>query len=207
MPPEAQTELTIAELAVRYLGSPKGTIATRIAHYSLERVKSSLRVLKKSSPIPSPATSARWHSTASRTVWLRLVSSPVRQPPDRRYQAGVQMGRVDGIAAGGSVQAMATVPGLRTGRTEARSRSRWPGDDATVKATLPYLSPIVADMVRFQQATGCRPAEVCRIRPIDLDTSGPTWVYRPAQHKTPWRGHKRIIFIGPRGQDVLAGTC
>ena len=101
-------------------------------------------------------------------------------------------------------QAMATVPGLRTGRTEApEPEPIGPVDDATVKDTLPYLSPIVADMVRFQQATGCRPAEVCRIRPIDLDTSGPTWVYRPAQHKTAWHGHKRIIFIGPRGQGVL----
>ena len=58
-------------------------------------------------------------------------------------------------------------------------------------------------MVRFQQATGCRPAEVCAIRPCDVDTSGQAWIYTPQRHKTQYRGHKRIIFIGPRGQDVL----
>ncbi len=50
------------------------------------------------------------------------------------------------------------VSGLRKGRSEAREPDPvMPVDDATVQATLPHLSPVVADMIRFQRITGCRP--------------------------------------------------
>jgi hypothetical protein len=48
------------------------------------------------------------------------------------------------------------------------------------------------------------------MRGMDLDTSGPVWVYRPGsdrgphgKHKTAWRGHVRTVLIGPRGQELL----
>ena len=78
-----------------------------------------------------------------------------------------------------------------------------PVDDATVDATLPHLPPIVADMVRFQRLTGCRPAEVCIVRPCDIDTAAEVWCYRPESHKTEHHGHERVIFVGPRAQGVL----
>ncbi|MFN7878061.1 MAG: hypothetical protein ACK5PB_22270 [Pirellula sp.] len=50
------------------------------------------------------------------------------------------------------------VSGLRKGRSEAREPDPvLHVDNATVQATLPYLSIVVADMVRFQRITGCRP--------------------------------------------------
>jgi len=58
-------------------------------------------------------------------------------------------------------------------------------------------------MVRFQRLTGCRPGEVCSIRPCDVDTSSDVWVYRPHSHKTQHHGRERRIFIGPQAQDVL----
>jgi integrase len=58
-------------------------------------------------------------------------------------------------------------------------------------------------MVRFQRLTGCRPAEVCILRACDVDTSGEVWSYRPESHKTEHRGRNRLIFIGPKAQDVL----
>ena len=55
--------------------------------------------------------------------------------------------------------ALDSVSGLRFGRTDAReSPSIQPVADATVEATLPHLPAVVADMVRFQRLTGCRPA-------------------------------------------------
>ena len=100
--------------------------------------------------------------------------------------------------------ALATVPGLRKGKTEARETAPIrPVDDATVDVTLPHLPPIVADMVRLQRLTGCRPGELCLIRPCDVDTSGDVWRYRPESHKTEHHGRDRVIFIGPKAQDVL----
>ncbi len=101
-------------------------------------------------------------------------------------------------------QALAMVTGLRQGRTEAPDRPPvLPVDDATVDATLPYVPEIVGDMIRLQRATGMRPAELCMIRPCDLDRSGQVWLYRPESHKTEHHGHQRQVLIGPKGQEVL----
>lgn len=100
--------------------------------------------------------------------------------------------------------AVGAVPGLRKGRTTAPDRPPVaPVDDATMQATLPYLAPIVADMARLQRLTGCRPAEVCMLRPCDLDRSGEVWTYSPESHKTQHHGRERQIFIGPKGQSIL----
>jgi integrase len=70
-------------------------------------------------------------------------------------------------------QALATVPGLRKGRSPAREpQPVQPVADAVVQARLPELPVVVANMVRLQRLTGCRPAEVCIIRPCDVDTTG-----------------------------------
>ena len=69
-----------------------------------------------------------------------------------------------------------TVEGLRKGRCEAPDHPPvLPVPAAIVEVTLPYLPPVVADMIRFQRWTGCRPDEVCLVRPIDVDTSGDVW--------------------------------
>lgn len=59
-------------------------------------------------------------------------------------------------------------------------------------------------MVRFQRLTGCRPAEVCRVKPCNVDRSSDVWVYRPESHKTEHQGRERIIHVGPKAQAVLA---
>ncbi len=101
-------------------------------------------------------------------------------------------------------QRLTTVEGLRKHRTEARESAPGPPiDDETVERTLPHLPPIVADMVRFQRLTGCRPGEVCIVRPCDIDTTSDVWAYQPESHKTEHHGRQRIIMIGPRSQEIL----
>jgi len=101
-------------------------------------------------------------------------------------------------------QALREVNGLHKGRSEAReSAPVLPVDESVIQVTLHHLPPIVADMVRLQRLTGCRPEEICLLRPCDVDTSGPVWSYRPESHKTQHHGRERVIFIGPKGQDIL----
>jgi integrase len=101
-------------------------------------------------------------------------------------------------------QGLAALPGLRMGRSAAREPEPVrPVDDAVVETTRAHLPAVVADMVRFQRLTGCRPDEVCIVRPCDVDMSQDVWIYRPESHKVQHRGRERIIAIGPRAQDVL----
>jgi integrase len=101
-------------------------------------------------------------------------------------------------------QALQTVPGLRKGRTAARETPpvRPIGDDV-VQQTLLHLPLAIADMVRLQRLTGCRPQEICLLRPGDLNTSGAVWSYVPESHKTEHHERERTIFIGPQAQLIL----
>lgn len=75
--------------------------------------------------------------------------------------------------------------------------------DADIEATLEYLSPRVADMVRVHQLIRYRPAELVSMRPDLTDRSGPVWIFTPSSHKNTWRGKSRKIAIGPRAQEIL----
>jgi integrase len=108
------------------------------------------------------------------------------------------------------LHALQAVRGLQKGRTQAReSTPVKPVPDAWVEAVLPCVTAPVQAMIELQRLTGMRPGEVVLVRGIDLDRSGKVWLYRPGSdqangtHKTAWRGHRRVIAIGPRAQEVL----
>jgi integrase len=62
--------------------------------------------------------------------------------------------------------------------------------DDVVTRTIEHLSDVVADVVRFQRLTGCRPVEVRMIRPCDLDSGDDVWACPPESHKTEHHGAK-----------------
>jgi integrase len=101
-------------------------------------------------------------------------------------------------------QALSTVAGLRKGKTEAYDPEPIePVSDEVVDETLPYLSEVVRDMVTFQRRTGCRPGELFKMRPYDIERSEEVWRYVPASHKTEHHNRHRVIFIGPQAQEIL----
>lgn len=96
------------------------------------------------------------------------------------------------------------VASLKANRTTARETDEIePVPDAVVEATLPHLPPVVADMVRFQSLVGCRPGEVCAIKPCMVDRSFDVWEIKLKEHKTAWRDKKRVIYVGPQAQKIL----
>jgi hypothetical protein len=48
-----------------------------------------------------------------------------------------------------------------------------------------------------------RPGEVVIMRTMDINTTGSIWEYRPDSHKTEHHGKDRVIFIGPKAQEIL----
>ena len=102
------------------------------------------------------------------------------------------------------LQALETVPGLQRGRSSAKEpEGVKPVPIERVEATLPHLNRVVAAMVRIQLLTGCRAEEVMIMRGCDLTPGEPNWEYRPAWHKTAWRGKDRVIIVGPKAQEIL----
>ncbi|MGL6195059.1 MAG: tyrosine-type recombinase/integrase [Thermoguttaceae bacterium] len=96
------------------------------------------------------------------------------------------------------------VDNLKAGRTQAHEYRKIGAVDAqTVEKTLPFLPPIVADMVRVQLLCGMRPQEVRNMRSIDIDRSKDIWKYVPSTHKTEHTGKVRFIPIGPKAQAIL----
>ena len=101
-------------------------------------------------------------------------------------------------------QALLTVAGFRKNRSPARETIPvGPISTADIEAPLRLLSPVLKAMIDFQRLTGCRPGEVCILRPCDLDRSRPTWCYRPESHKTEHHERERRVFVGPAAQAVL----
>lgn len=101
-------------------------------------------------------------------------------------------------------QGLATVSGLRKGRTAAPNHKPiMPVSDAHIRAVIGNLTQIVADMVRLQRLTGARPGEITAVRPMDVDQSSTVWVYRPDSHKTEHHERDRVIFLGPKAQTIL----
>jgi integrase len=198
--------LTITELAAAYLRHAKAYYRKDgVPTPTLLRVKAALRVLKE---FYGHSTAVTFGPLALQAIQQRLV----RQHKSRRYinylieeiKRVFRWGTSQELVPVTVHQALSTVPGLRKGRTDAReSEPVRPVAEATVNATLDHLPPIVADMVRLQRLTGARPGEICTLRPCDVDMSGLVWAYRPQSHKTEHHGRERVIFIGPKGQEIL----
>jgi hypothetical protein len=116
------------------------------------------------------------------------------------------MGREKRIGPGSTFRALNAIVGLKRGRSGGtETDSGRPIDNATVQATLPCLPQVVADMLRFRRLTGCRPSEVCIVRPADVVRSGKEWEYRPERHKAEHHGRQRVVFTDPKVQRFCCG--
>lgn len=102
-------------------------------------------------------------------------------------------------------QSLATIEGLRKGRSEAReSKKVLPVSDAHVHATMSRLPQTVADMVRVQLLTGMRSSEVCLLKPDYIDRTGEIWIYRPDKYKGEHlENYERFVPLGPKAQAIL----
>jgi len=101
--------------------------------------------------------------------------------------------------------ALRVVKPLKLGESKARETPRRkPVKKSVLRATLPYLTPEVADLVLFIRWTGCRPSEAVGMRLVRIrDRDKPVWRYVPKRHKTSHRGKQRHIAIGPRARAIV----
>ncbi len=101
-------------------------------------------------------------------------------------------------------RALATMPGLRRGRTTAPEGNKiTPVPDAYVDTVQPFLLPQVWTLIQLQRLTGMRSAELTIMRGCDIETGGKIWLYRPESHKSQHHGYDRIVELGPRAKKIL----
>ncbi len=99
---------------------------------------------------------------------------------------------------------LTAVPGLQQGRTDApEAEGVKPVAVAVVESATAKMPAPVAAMVRLQLLTGMRAGEAMAMRGIDLNTTGPVWIYSPSKHKNSHRGLDRVIYLGPQAQEVV----
>jgi len=101
-------------------------------------------------------------------------------------------------------QSLRAVSGLKYGRCKAPDNAPiGPAPTELIGPVKQHVSKQVAAMIDMQLLTGARPGEITILRPCDIDRSEAVWKYRPAEHKTEHHGNDRVIFIGPKAQDIL----
>jgi integrase len=200
--PEAS--LTVVELAVAYMAYAKAYYGNQ-SNSDLTRIRLILQVTRR---LYNKLPAADFGAAEFKAVRQCLIDAG-----NSRTYINAQMKLLVRVfrwaASEGKLtptipQMLALIPALRRGKCAARETTPVaPVADEVVAATLPHLPHVVADMVRLQQLTGMRPAELCMLRPVDIDRTKAEWEYRPAKHKTEHHGKQRVVFIGPKGQDVL----
>jgi integrase len=198
--------LTVVELCARYFRFAKGHYVKngRITK-ALPALKSALRYLRE---LYGRQPALEFGPLALKALREKMVEDDL----SRRYinDHVEKIKRMFKWAVGeqllppAAYQALTAVEGLRRGRSGARETDPvLPVPDTIVDATLPHLPAVVGDMIRLQRITGMRPAEVCILRPCDLDLSADVWLYCPSAHKTEHRGKDRVVPLGPRAQEIL----
>jgi integrase len=100
-------------------------------------------------------------------------------------------------------QALATVPGLKLGRTmasEPTPRTMVPWED--VSPVLAHLSATLKTMVEVHWLTGVRSGSICLARPEQFDITKTPWEWKP-KHKQEHTG-ELVVFVGPKARKLLA---
>ena len=142
------------------------------------------------------------------------TEKPPRRPWSRKYinQQVQRIRRVFKWAAAQELvpvtvhQALCTLEPLKRGRTSAREHPRvGPAPSDMVDAVRPFLSKPVRGLVELQLLTGARAGELIELRVCDVEIDRQTgvWSYWPLRHKNAHREHERVIYFGPRAQDIL----
>ena len=203
---DERNELTIVELLARYRkfaeqhyrkdGRPTGELDN--VRYAVRPLKELYGHTKVSAFGPLALKALQMHRINA-GLCRGVINSRIGKIK-RVFRWGVS----EQLASPDVLHGLESVMGLQRGRTEAReSRPVEPVAEAIVEATLRHLPAVIADMVRLQRLIGCRPGEICAMRPCDVSTQGDVWCYVPGSHKTEHHGRQRRIFIGPQGQDIL----
>ncbi len=209
-------ELLLSELLVAYLKHAKQAygVTKRGEYYKVKLAIRPLRRLYGSSELLQFGV-LQWKNVRQYVLDGKngKEGDPIRVPTRRYVNTFMQrVTRIFRWAAGDGdmypgelALKLERIEPLKVGRTKARETEDVEGvPDEIIEKTLEHLPPVVADLVRIQRLVGCRPGELCSLTAGMVDRSTDIWtVDLGKNHKTAHHGKKRVLYIGPKAQDVL----
>lgn len=204
--PGCKADLRVNELLVAYLdfaegyyvknGRPTGEFANmKDAIKPLQALYETMRV-------------SEFGPTALRTVREKMIegglSRGVVNARMNRIRRIVKWGVERELVSPTVLQGLQSVTPLKQGRSNARETGRvLPVSQVHIDAVITLVTRPVKAMIELQLVTGMRPGEIVLMRTRDIDMSGKIWEYRPESHKTEHHGKDRVIFLGPRAQEIV----
>jgi integrase len=78
-----------------------------------------------------------------------------------------------------------------------------PVPDEVIDQTLPFMPPMIRDMVELQRLAGARPGEICMLTAGDINSTEEVWGATLSEHKTAYAGCTREVLLGPNAQAIL----
>lgn len=143
-----------------------------------------------------------------------LEADPPRKPWSRQYVNSRVLRLIGMFKWAASLELVSAslhiqlrmVPAIRKGKTKATDRDRMkPVPQELIDGIRPHLNRHVAALMDLQLLTGARSGELLKLRPCDIvmDKQTGVWTITLDQHKTARHGHRRVLYVGPRGQEVL----
>jgi integrase len=120
----------------------------------------------------------------------------------RRFKRFIKWCVSDDLCSADVLATVRTVEGLQSGDARETAPVR-PVSAETFAATLPYLPPVVADLLRIIGLTGARPGEIRRLKIGNIDRTETVWTAKLVNHKNAHRGQSRTLLFGPRAQAIL----
>jgi len=212
--------LSLGEVCAMYLADmeAKSTPGRRCSKH--EKALAAVRAVRPLATMPA----ADFGTRALIDVRNRLIATPVRSTRPGKHDKKPTLSRryvnevirhVQRMMAWAALQellpaeraaALTVVKPLRKGEDETvrETRPRKPVAVSVVRATLPYMTKEMADLVWFIRLTGCRPSEAARMRWCRIfDRHKTVWRYVPRKHKTAYKGRSLHIAIGPQAQKIV----
>ncbi len=183
LPPSPSAGLTITELLLRYWGWAEEHYRDDEGNPSREpeNIKYALRPLRK---LHGHTLARDFGPLALRAVQQEMVKDGLA-----RTVVNARINRIRRVfkwAASFELipvsvyEALRTVAGLPRGRGKVReTKPIRPVAEEHLEATLPFLPVPVKAIAQLQKLTGCRSGEAMVMRAVDLNMTGPVWVYRP----------------------------
>lgn len=202
----SRNELSVAMLMVDYLKFAKQYYGTG-AKSEWHRIKLALRPVKR---LYANTSAGEFDPPCFKAIRQTMIDDGLSRPGiNQRMKRITRMFKwsaSEGQLSASVYETLRLIPSLKRGRTAAPETERIiPVGNEVVVETLKRLHPILADMVRVQLLTGCRPGEICMLTPAMINCDEDVWTAELSEHKTAHHGHTRTLYIGPEAQQILAG--